>query len=101
MKSKLGPVKLAMWLTLVAVILASVKWISISGGPTSDDAIVAIRVAQHDVFAAKKSRSRVDTPKLNDAEGALNLALASLKVKRYDEAIAGAHKASQLARGGG
>ena len=41
----MGPVKLAILLAIVAVVLAGVKWISISGGPTSDDAIAAIRVA--------------------------------------------------------
>ncbi len=100
-RSKVGPVKLVMWLAIVAVLLVTVKWTSISGGPTADDAIVAIRVAQRDLFEAKKSQRGVATPKLNEAEGALNLALAALNEKRYEGAIAEALKASQLARGGG
>lgn len=91
--------KVAMLLVIVAVVLVTVKWVSISGGPSADEAIVAIRVAQHDLFDAKKSPRGVDTPKLNDAESALNLAWAALKAKRYYGAIAEAHKASQLARG--
>jgi len=101
MRSKVGPVKIAVLLAIVAVILASVKWVSISSGPSADDAIVAIRVAQRDLFEAKRSRRAVGSPKFNDAEGALNLALAALTEKRYEDAIAEAHKASQLARGSG
>ena len=41
-----------MLLTIVAVVLATVKWTSISGGPTLDDVIVAIRVAQRDLYGA-------------------------------------------------
>jgi hypothetical protein len=93
--------KVAMLLAIVAVVLVTVKWVSISGGPSADEAIVAIRVAQRDLFDAKKSPRGVDTPKLNDAESALNLAWAALKAKRYYGAIAEAHIASQLARGGG
>lgn len=91
--------KVAMLLVIVAVVLVTVKWVSISGGPSADEAIVAIRVAQRDLFDAKKSPRGVDTPKLNDAESALNLAWAALKAKRYYGAIAEAHIASQLARG--
>ena len=53
----MGPVKLAILLAIIAVVLATVKWTSISGGPSSDDAIIAIRVAQRDLFEAKKIRS--------------------------------------------
>lgn len=91
--------KVAMLLVIVAVVLVTVKWVSISGGPSADEAIVAIRVAQRDLFDAKKNPRGVDTPKLNDAESALNLAWAALKAKRYYGAIAEAHIASQLARG--
>jgi hypothetical protein len=101
MRSKVGPIKVAISIAIVAVVLATVKWTSISSGPTADDAIVAIRVAQRDLFEAKKSQRGVATPKLHDAEGALNLALAARNEKRYESAIAEALKASQLARGGG
>jgi tellurite resistance protein TerC len=90
--------KVSMLLVIVAVVLVTVKWVSISGGPSADKAIVAIRVAQSDLFDAKKSPHGVDTQKLNAAESALNLAWAALKAKRYYGAIAEAHIASQLAR---
>jgi hypothetical protein len=47
---KMEPSRVWMCLAIIAVRLAIVKWISISSGPTSDDAIVAIRVAQRDLF---------------------------------------------------
>ncbi len=50
---RVGLVKLAILLAIIAVVLATVKWTSISGGPSSDDAIIAVRVAQRDLFEAK------------------------------------------------
>jgi tellurite resistance protein TerC len=100
-RSKMGLVKLSILLAIVAVVLASVKWTSISGGPSADDAIAAIRVAQRDLFEAKRSQRAVVMPKFNDADAALNLAWAALKGKRYEDAIATARKVSHSARGGG
>ena len=94
----MGPVKLAILLAIIAVVLATVKWTSISGGPSSDDAIIAIRVAQRDLFEAKKSRSGVETPRLNDAQAALNLALSLLDEKRYEDAIVAAYRLTTLSR---
>jgi hypothetical protein len=93
--------RVAMWLAIVAVVLVTVKWRSITSGPSADDAIVAIRVAQRDLFEAKKGQRGVDTPKRNDAESALNLAWALLKEKRYEDAILVARKASHSSRGNG
>ncbi len=98
---KAGFAKVAMWLAIVAVVLVTVKWSSITSGPSADDAIVAIRVAQRDLFEAKKSQRGVKTPILDDAEGALNLAWAALKEKRYEDAILAARKASHSSRGNG
>ncbi len=95
---RVGQVKLAILLAIVAVVLATVKWTAITSGATSDDAIVAIRVAQRDLFEAKKSRRGLDTVRLNDAEGALNFAWAALKEKRYEDAIMAARKVSDSAR---
>jgi len=50
MRSKVGQVKLTMWLAMVPVVLVTVKWSSITTGPSADDAIVAIRVAQRDLY---------------------------------------------------
>ena len=49
---RVGLVKLAILLAIIAVVLGTVKWTSISGGPSSDDAIIAVRVAQRDLFEA-------------------------------------------------
>jgi len=99
MRSKVaGVAKVAIWLALVAIVLASVKWISISSGPSADEAIVAIRVAQRDLFEATTSQRRVDTPRLNDAERTLSLAWATLKEKRYEEVIVAARKVTTLSR---
>jgi len=98
MRSKVGLVKIAILLAIVAVVLATVKWTSISGGPTADDAIVAIRVAQRDLFEAKKSQRSVETRAHNDAEAALNLALSLLEEKRYEDAIVAARKVTTVSR---
>jgi len=97
-RSKVGPLKLGMWLAIVAVVMATAKWTSISGGPTSDDAIVAIRVAQRDLFEAKKTQRGLKTPTLNDAEATLNVALSMLEEKRYGEAIVTARRVTTLSR---
>ena len=94
----MGPVKLAILLAIIAVVLATVKWTSISGGPSSDDAIIAVRVAQRDLFEAKKIRSGAQKPRLNDAQAALNLAMSFLDEKRYEDAIVAASKATILSR---
>jgi hypothetical protein len=83
---------------IVALVLVTVKWVSISGGPSADDAIVAIRVAQRDLFQAKKSQRGVKTPRLNDAEATLNQALSLLEEKRYEEAIVAARQVTTLSR---
>ncbi|MBM2802377.1 MAG: Integral rane protein TerC [Deltaproteobacteria bacterium] len=100
MRSKTGPVKPSILLAIVAVVLASVKWTSISSGPSADDAIVAIRVAQRDLFEAKQSQRALETPTFNDAEGALNFAWAARKEKRYEDAIVAARKVSHSVRVG-
>jgi len=100
MRSGAGLVQFAMGLAIVTVVLATVKWSSVSGGPTSDDAIAAIRVAQRDLFEIQRNQSSVPTPKLHHANGALNLAWKALQEKRYEDAVAAALKASQLSRSG-
>ncbi len=69
----------------------------ISGGPSPDDAIIAIRVAQRDLFEAKKIRSGVKTPRLNDAEAALNLALSLLR--RLERFLLGSVSTAVATRG--
>ena len=94
----MGPVNLAVLLAIIAVVLATVKWTSISGSPSLDDSIIAVRVAQRDLFEAKKIRSGAEKPRLNDAQAALNLAMSLLDEKRYEDAIVAAHKVTILSR---
>jgi hypothetical protein len=77
----MGAGKVWMCLAMIAVSLAIVKWISISSGPTSDDAKWPSVLRSARLFEAKKSQRGVDTPKLNN-EGALNLAWAALGIMK-------------------
>ncbi len=95
---KAGFAKVAMWLAIVAVVLVTVKWFSISSGPSADEAIVAIRVAQRNLLEATTSQRGVKIPRLNDAEVALNLALSLLEEKRYEETIVAARQVTTLSR---
>ena len=85
-------------LATIAVVPGTVKWISISGGPSLDDAIIAVGVAQGDSLEAKKIRSGAEKPRLNDAQAALNLAMSLLDEKGYEDAIVAAHKITILSR---
>lgn len=88
------------WLVvvLIAAVLAVVKFTSITTGPSADDAIVAIRVAQRDLAQAKRIHPGAKSPTLTDAEAQLILASSALQEKRYEEAILAARKAIELAR---
>ena len=94
----MGLVKLAILLAIIAVVLATVKWTSISGGPSSDDAIIAVRVAQRDLFEAKMIRSGAEKPRLNDTQASLNLAMSLPDEKRYEDAIVAAYRVTTLSR---
>ncbi|MGZ8423622.1 MAG: hypothetical protein ACXWYD_01590 [Candidatus Binatia bacterium] len=63
-----------------------------------DDAIIAVRVAQHDLFEAKKIRRGAERPRLNHAEASLNLAMSLPDEKRYEDAIVAAYKVTILSR---
>ena len=90
--------KVWIWLAVIVAVLAIVKVTSIRTGPSADEAIVAIRVAQRDLAQAKYIHRGAKSPTLNDAEAQLSLASSALKEKRYEEAILAARKAIELAR---
>jgi len=90
--------KVWVWFAVIVAVLAIVKVTSIRTGPSADDAIVAIRVAQRDLAEAKRIHRGAKSPTLNDAEAQLSLASSALKEKRYEEAILAARKAIELAR---
>ena len=90
--------KVWIWFAVIIAVLVIVKLTSISTGPSADDAIVAIRVAQRDLAQAKYIHRGAKSPTLNDAEAQLSLASSALEEKRYEEAILAARKAIELAR---
>lgn len=94
----MGATKIWMCVALVATVLAVVKLTSITTGPSANEAMVAIRVAQRDLSEAKRVYGEAAPRAINHAEATLNLALSALKEKRYEEAILAALEAGQLAR---
>lgn len=90
--------KVSLWLVIIFASLLSVKWASIQTGPSADEAMVAIRVAERDLFEAQWVHRGSNPPVLNEAEAALFIAWSALKESRYKEAFLAAHRASQLAR---
>ena len=62
------------WLAAVVAILAVVKWTSIQTGPSANEAMVAIRVAQDELAQAQRIHRAAQSPTLNDAQAALRLA---------------------------
>ena len=85
-------------LAVVVVVLAIVKLTSVSTGPSADEAVVAIRVAQHDILQARTGPLKENYPELTGADAELTLALSALKEKRYEEAILAARRAIELIR---
>ncbi len=83
---------------LVGAVLTIVKWDSIADGPSGDDAVAAIRVVQRELAEAQRSHPRSNAPILYGANATLEEALASLKEKRYADAISAAQDAMQLLR---
>jgi len=83
---------------LVGAVLTIVKWDSIADGPSGDDAVAAIRVVQRELAEAQRSHPGSNAPILYGANATLEEALASLKEKRYADAISAAQDAMQLLR---
>ena len=94
----MGATKIWMCVALVATVLAVVKLTSITTGPSADDAIAAIRVAQREVFEAKRVYQESAPSALKNPEATLRLASEALQEKRYEEAILAARQASRLVR---
>ena len=85
-------------ITTILSVLALVALTSITTGPSADDAIVAIRVAQREVFEAKRVYQESAPSALKNPEATLKLASEALQDKRYEEAILAARQASRLVR---
>ena len=79
-------------------VLSLITLTSITTGPSADDAIVAIRVAQRDLFEAKRVYQESAPSALKNPEATLKLASQALQERRYEEAILAAREASRLVR---
>lgn len=90
--------KVWIFFAVIVAVLTIVTLTSIRTGPSADEAIVAIRVAQRDLAQAKRIHPGAKSPTLNEAEAQLILASSALKEKRYEEAILAARKAIELTR---
>lgn len=84
--------------TTILSVYALIAVTSITTGPSADDAIVAIRVAQREVFEAKGLYQESAPSVLKNPEATLKLASEALQEKRYEEAILAARQASRLVR---
>ena len=91
-------IKFTLGLAVIIVALLAVKITSNRTGPSADDAIVAIRMAQHDIVQARTGPLKENYPELKDADAQLTLAWSELKEKRYEEAILAARRAIELIR---
>jgi len=84
--------------TTILGVFALIALTSITTGPSADDAIVAIRVAQREVFEAKSVYQESAPSALKNPEATLKLASEALQEKRYEEAILAARQAIRLVR---
>jgi tellurite resistance protein TerC len=88
-------IKAWVWLALILGAVTVVKWTSISRGPSADDAMAAIRVAERDLARARWVYRDVEISVIKEADAALTQAWSALEDKRYQEAIWAAHKARE------
>ena len=86
------PHKLWIYWVVVGCILWVVTLFSVHTGPSAGKALVAIRVAQQELWQAKMM---LRDPLLSEAESLLGLARSTLKERRYEESILAARKAYQ------
>jgi hypothetical protein len=86
------PHKLWIYWVVVGCILWVVTLFSVHTGPSAGKALVAIRVAQQELWRAKMI---LRDPLLSEAESLLGLARSTLKERRYEESILAARKAYQ------
>ncbi len=84
----------AIWAAILATLVA-VKWHSIAGGPTSNEAIVAIRVVEVELEHAQQRAEGTDA-NLRNAGIKLDSAWANLEQKDYQQAIIDAQEADRI-----
>jgi len=94
--SEVSAMKIWILVTLVVTVLTIVALKSIVSGPSANEAMVSIRVAQRKLFEARWTYRDPTPSTVNDAEKTLDIALTALEDKRYAEAILLAHKTNAL-----
>jgi hypothetical protein len=91
----IAPFKLWICLATVGCVLGAVTSISIHGGPSARNAIVAIRVAHLELSWA---RILFRDPAVHEAEFHLNEAWLNLRNRRYEQSVLAAYEALQRVR---
>ena len=84
----------AIWAAVLAILIA-VKWHSIAGGPTSNEAIAAIRVVEAELGNAQQ-RAEIADANLRNAGVKLASAWSNLEQKQYQQAIIDAQEADRI-----
>ena len=98
-RTSLAAVRIAQIAALVLIIgvaLSAAKWHSIATGPSGNEVIAALRVVHKEAAEARLSHGPEHLGTLTRAEHALEQAWSELRGKRYEEAMAAAHRANQL-----
>jgi hypothetical protein len=86
------------WFTMVAAILAGVKFAALSSGPTAKEIMVVMLVAQRKIVQAQRVLDTATSPSLVEAEKARQLAWVAFHDEPYKEATAAAKKTKEAAR---
>jgi predicted tellurium resistance membrane protein TerC len=81
---------------IIGVALSAAKWHSIATGPSGNEVIAALRVVHKEAAEARLSHGPEHLGTLTRADHALEQAWSELRGKRYEEAMAAAHRANQL-----
>jgi hypothetical protein len=87
-----------LYIAVVFATLTIVKWVSIQTGPSADEAIVAIRLAQRELAEAQWVHRDSEPLNLKNAEDALNVAWSMFDEDHYEGAIVEAQKVIAVSR---
>lgn len=83
---------LATVVPLIFAVLAAATYAAVTRGPSADEAMVAVRLAQSDLARSQQTNS-VAAAEIRRAGYSLERAWSALERRRYDEAIMAAHEA--------
>jgi hypothetical protein len=91
----MAPLKLWICLAAVGCVLGTVSTLSIQGGPSASNSIIAIRVAHLELFWAKIA---FRDPAVHEADFHLNEAWSTLRDRQYEQSVFAAYEALQRVR---